>query len=93
VGKATSGDDDHFVAGRSAAEWRALAEEFPEWHLWCSRGGDGEPRALMATRRRMLTDTEIDAGLARTLPMGFHGDLRTQLAEQAEREDTLREGR
>jgi hypothetical protein len=93
VGKTTSGDDDRVAVEGGGAERRALAAEFPEWHLWCSRGGDGEPCALMATRRRVLTDTEIHAGLARTLPMGFHGDLRTQLAEQAEREDALREGR
>jgi hypothetical protein len=47
----------------------------------------------MATRRRVLTDMELHAGLAHTLPMGFFGDLRKQLAEQAEREDMLREGR
>jgi hypothetical protein len=47
----------------------------------------------MATRRRVLADVEMHAGLAHTLPMGFFGDLRKQLAEQAERENTLKEGR
>jgi hypothetical protein len=93
VDKATSGHDEHFALDEGDSERRALAAQFPEWHLWCSRDVAGEPCALMATRRRVLTDVEMDAGLARTLPMGFFGDLRKQLTEQAEREDTLRDRR
>ena len=54
-----------------------------------TRHPDGSPATLMATRRRPLTQAELDAGLAYTLPMGFFGDLRTQLAEQTERERAL----
>ena len=66
-----------------------LAEQFPAWHIWAARRGDGTPGDLMATRRRNLTTAELDAGLARTLPMGYGTDLRAQLAEQAEREDAM----
>jgi hypothetical protein len=93
MGKATSGHNDHFPPDGDNSEQQALAAEFPEWRLWRSRGPNGEPCALMATRRRTLTGMEMNAGLARTLPMGYFGDLRKQLAEQAEREDTLRDDR
>jgi hypothetical protein len=63
--------------------------EFPNWRFWFSRDGGGRPDELMATRRRDLTEAELDAGLACTLPMGRGADLRTQLAEQAERENAL----
>ena len=65
-----------------------LTAQYPGWNVWRSNDGDG-PGELMATRRRVVTDTEMRAGLARTLPVGYHGDLRAQLAEQAEREDAL----
>jgi hypothetical protein len=66
-----------------------FSAEFPHWRFWCSRDGDGRPEELMATRRRDLTQAELDAGLASTLPMGHGADLREQLAEQAERERAL----
>ena len=69
-----------------------IAAQFPHWHIWRGRREDGTPGDLMATRRRDLTQAELDAGLARTLPMGFFGDLRTQLAEQERRERALSEG-
>ena len=65
-----------------------IAAQFPAWRIWRARRGD-EPGELMATRRRDLTTAELDAGLARTLPMGYGADLRAQLAEQAEREDAM----
>ena len=66
-----------------------LAAEFPGWRFWCSQDGDS-PGELMATRRRDLTDAEVAAGLARTLPMGHNADLlRAQLAEQARLEDAM----
>jgi hypothetical protein len=69
-----------------------LAAQYPNWNIYLTRHQDGSPAALMATRRRHLTQAELDAGLALTLPMGFFGDLRTQLAEQEQRERALREG-
>jgi hypothetical protein len=67
---------------------RQIAEEHPSWHIWRSRNGD-QPGELMATRRRNLTDHEMNTGLAQTLPMGYGTDLREQLAEQARRETFL----
>ena len=70
-------------------ESTALAADFPSWHVWQARRGDGTPGDLMATRRRDLSDEEMRRGLARTLPMGYGTDLRTQLAEQVRLEDAL----
>jgi hypothetical protein len=69
-----------------------IAAEHPGWNVYATRHPDGTPAALMATRRRYLTQAELNAGLARTLPMGFFGDLRAQLAEQEQRERALSEG-
>jgi hypothetical protein len=66
-----------------------LAQEFPDWNIWATHNEDGTPATLMATRRRDLTQAELNAGLARTLPMGFFGGLRTQLAEQERRKNAL----
>lgn len=66
-----------------------LARQYPTWHIWRGRRADNSPGDPMATRRRDLSSAELDAGLARTLPMGYHGDLPTQLAEQAARESYL----
>lgn len=71
---------------------KTLAREYPQWHFWWSRDSGGEPSELMATRRRNLTADEIEDGLAPTLPMGFGGDLREQLAEQTRRERALGQG-
>ena len=65
-----------------------LTGQYPGWHIWRARRGD-EPGELMATRRRNLTTDELNAGLARTLPMGYGADLRAQLAEQVRREDAM----
>ena len=36
-----------------------LAAQFPGWHIWAARCGDGTPGELMATRRRDLTTAGI----------------------------------
>lgn len=69
-----------------------LAEEFPNWRFWRGRTRTDEPGDLMATRRRDLSDHELRAGLALTLPLGVVADLRSQLVDQAKREDALGEG-
>ena len=69
--------DDAWLAGIADLE-----AQYPNWNIYVTRHPDGSPAALMATRRRHLTQAELDAGLALTLPMGFFGDLRAQLAEQ-----------
>jgi hypothetical protein len=79
---------------KKAPEPRAIeqiAAEFPAWRFWRGKRADGKPGELMATRRRYLTAAELAAGLAITLPMGLFGDLRTQLAEQAELERAFAE--
>lgn len=68
-----------------------LQRQYPAWNIWRARRDDELPGDLMATRRRSLTNDELAAGLARTLPIGFHGDLPTQLAEQAATESDLDE--
>lgn len=60
-----------------------LSVEYPGWKIWSTDGG-----VLMASRRRALTDAEVAAGLARTLPYG-DDDLAGQLAEQARIERAL----
>lgn len=65
-----------------------LQAAFPGWRIWRTQDASG-PGELMATRRRALSDGEVEAGLARTLPMGHNPDLRAQLADQARREDTM----
>lgn len=79
----THGDDG------VAAEIAAIEADFPGWRIWVSRGTDGAPCELMATRRRDLTFWELEAGLAPTLPNGLLGDLREQLAEQTRRERSV----
>jgi hypothetical protein len=66
-----------------------IAERFPHWNVYATRNPDGTPAVLMATRRRPLTNAEQAAGLARTLPMGYFGDLVEQLAEQDRLERAL----
>lgn len=71
-----------------------LAQRWPDWRVWRSQLGDGEPGKVYATRRRDLTDREIRAGLARTLPAFYTEDhistLRRQLDEQLVIEAGLR---
>jgi hypothetical protein len=66
-----------------------IAAQFPQWNVYATRNPDGSPAALMASRRRSLTQAEQAAGLACTLPMGYFGDLRAQLAEQERLERAL----
>ena len=69
------------------AEIQALSVQYPKWKIWASSAG-----VVMASRRRDLTRTEINAGLALTLPFGAEDEsLRDQLAEQARIEKTLEE--
>lgn len=58
---------------------------WPQWRVWRTTAG-----TLMATRRRDLSDAELAAGLAMTLPAGVCGpSLPDQLAEQAAIEERL----
>ena len=66
-----------------------LEAQYPNWNIYPTRHDDGTPGVLMATRRRHLTQTELDAGLAYTLPMGYFGDLPTHLAERQRRQNAL----
>jgi hypothetical protein len=67
-----------------------IAAQFPRWRIWRGRRDDGGPGDVMATRRRRgLTDAELAAGLADTLPMGLSNDLCAQLAEQERLERAL----
>lgn len=75
----TSSDDDV----------QEFAAEFPGWRFWRGHDCAGRPGDLMATRTRHLTDAELSAGLACTLPVGVVGDLREQLVDQAKREAGL----
>jgi hypothetical protein len=80
----------------TGSEWiiEQITAQFPRWHVWRGRRGDGTPGDLMATRDRSdLTDAELAAGLAVTLPLGLSGDLRAQLAEQERLERALGGGR
>jgi hypothetical protein len=70
-----------------------LQAQYPRWNVYTTRNPDGSPATLMATRRRTLTQDEQAAGLARTLPMGYFGDLCEQLAEQERLERALGGGR
>jgi hypothetical protein len=70
-----------------------ITEQFPQWNVYATRHPDGSPATLMASRRRTLTQAERAAGLACTLPMGYFGDLREQLAEQERIERALGGGR
>ena len=66
-----------------------LQREFPSWRFWYGRRSDGQPGDLMATRRRVLSDAEMRAGLAHTLPMGLTVDLYEQLLRQSAIEHDL----
>jgi hypothetical protein len=59
-----------------------LARRFSGWRFWWSRDDRGRPVTLNATRQRRLTDTELQKGLAQTLPVGAESDLLKQLEEQ-----------
>ena len=62
-----------------------LKSDWPAWHFWVTDAG-----SIMATRRRDLTDDELKAGLAMTLPMGVAGPpLIDQLLRQQTIEDAL----
>jgi hypothetical protein len=62
-----------------------LKNDWPAWHIWVTDAG-----TIMATRRRDLTDDELRAGLAMTLPLGVTGPpLTEQLLRQQHIEDTL----
>jgi hypothetical protein len=62
-----------------------LKSDWPAWHIWVTDAG-----SIMATRRRDLTDEELRAGLAMTLPMGVTGPpLPEQLRRQQTIEDAL----
>ncbi|GAB2839033.1 hypothetical protein GCM10022221_43190 [Actinocorallia aurea] len=59
-----------------------LAEKYPEWKMWRS----GEGGLVAATRRRTLTDAELEADLHTTLIEDDLDTLRARLGEQTERE-------
>jgi hypothetical protein len=80
------------TATAHAEEIIELSADWPGWRFWRTRGGNGRPGTVMATRRRDLTDAELYAGLAVTLPMGYDGDLRKQLHIQSLREEALGRG-
>jgi hypothetical protein len=62
-----------------------LKSDWPTWHIWVTDAG-----SIMAARRRDLTDDELRAGLAMTLPMGVAGPpLLEQLLRQQTIEDAL----
>ncbi|GAB3676371.1 hypothetical protein GCM10027589_46530 [Actinocorallia lasiicapitis] len=71
-----------------ADELPALVAEYPQWRFWHGFRSDGRPGDLMAVRRRRLSDAELGAGLAMTLPMGVFGPpLAEQLARQRQIEE------
>jgi hypothetical protein len=77
------GKDSREVLGQE------IRKNYPGWNVYVTRNPDGTPAALMASRRRRLTNAEQAAGLAATLPMGFFGDLVEQLAAQARLERAM----
>jgi hypothetical protein len=70
-----------------------LKRLYPGWNVWRSWVGEDIPGKVHATRRRDLTDGEMRAGLAVTLPVGYTDHhmqtLREQLAEQSRIEKSL----
>lgn len=70
-----------------------LKRQYPGWYVWRSRVGEDAWGKIHATRRRDLTDDELRAGLAVTLPVGFTNHhmqtLRKQLARQSQIEAEL----
>ncbi|GAA3217055.1 hypothetical protein [Actinocorallia longicatena] len=65
-----------------------LAARYPGWRFWRTRHGV-ELKGLMATRRRDLSEKEIAAGLAQSLPYGLTESLDSQLARQDRLEKDL----
>jgi hypothetical protein len=67
-----------------------LAEEFPGWHIWRSRGQgeDGKvvPKGWYATREQPLADMAHRQGLYLTVAADDPDGLRAQLEQQAGRE-------
>ncbi|MDX6744349.1 hypothetical protein [Actinocorallia sp. A-T 12471] len=61
------------------------AERHPEWRLWRSGGGG----LVGATRRRRLSDAELDADLHTTLIEDDLDALIDRLREQEDRERAL----
>jgi len=71
-----------------------LEQQYPGWNVWRSRVGEDIPGEVHCTRRRDLTDDELRAGLAVTLPVGYTNHhhmqtLREQLARQSQIEAGL----
>lgn len=66
-----------------------LTRDYPGWYFWRARRDDGTPGSIMATRKAMITEDHLRAGLARTLPYGVTGTLEEQLAEQTLKEAAL----
>lgn len=65
----------------------ALAEEFPGWHVWRSQEEQNTPKGWYATREQPLSSMEYRQGLYRTLASDDPDGLRTQLEQQARREE------
>ncbi|GII87667.1 hypothetical protein Ssi03_56570 [Sphaerisporangium siamense] len=57
-----------------------IAREFPDWTIWRSDAG-----RWWATRHRLLTEEERDAGCAMTIDADDAEGLRERLLEQQER--------
>jgi len=70
------------MAAESQPTPDALARRFSGWRFWWSHNDQGEQAVLNATRRRHLTDAELNNGLAQTLPYGHGSDLVNQLEQQ-----------
>lgn len=64
-----------------------LDRDFPAWSLWRSKRDDGSPGSWWASRRRLLTESEMKAGLLHTLAADDREQLLEQLNAQAELEE------
>ncbi|GAB3669062.1 hypothetical protein GCM10027589_36070 [Actinocorallia lasiicapitis] len=66
----------------TSTELDRLAELWPAWSIWRGRHDDGRPGSWMATRRRPLTETEINNGLWPTADADTSLELEAHLITQ-----------
>ena len=74
---------------RDATVVAEFPTDWPDWQIWRSRDDDGEPDSWYATRDRVLSDAEMESGLAHTLAADSARELRELLVEQRRIEAAL----